>query len=242
MANPQLDALLAVQADDAAIREIEARRAALTPTLQRLHVAERRAAEELARTEAALQRDSVKLREVEGRVTDARLRQQRSEALLAGAEKIRDATAAASQLEQARRTLVTEEAEQQALARRVSDLRTAVAAHRDALQSATTAHAAAQQEIAADLAAIDAELEVARRKRQVAADGVPRALLQKYEKVSARRRTDVVIALRDFSCGACDTAIPLQRRPFFSSGTLIEPCEGCGVLLYQAPPVASDAS
>jgi predicted nucleic acid-binding Zn-ribbon protein len=60
--------------------------------------------------------------------------------------------------------------------------------------------------------------------------------------VQARRRTIVVFQLHDdFSCGSCDTAIPLQRRLPMSTGTIIEPCEGCGCLLYYIPALPAAA-
>jgi predicted nucleic acid-binding Zn-ribbon protein len=44
----------------------------------------------------------------------------------------------------------------------------------------------------------------------------------------------VVVALNSLSCGACDTAIPMQRRHVMLSGNTVELCEVCGVLMYHA--------
>jgi predicted nucleic acid-binding Zn-ribbon protein len=42
----------------------------------------------------------------------------------------------------------------------------------------------------------------------------------------------VVVPLTALSCGACDTAIPMQRRHAMMAGNVIELCEVCGVLMY----------
>ena len=79
---------------------------------------------------------------------------------------------------------------------------------------------------------IEAELSLAREKRNQTAQAVPRPVLAKYDKVRSRRRAETLFPLRGPSCSACDTAIPTQRRAvMFASGT-VEMCEGCGALLY----------
>jgi hypothetical protein len=231
--NPELQALLVVQDDDATIRGIEARLAALAPRLAALDTAQRRAAEDAARSEAALEKELVKHRLLEGRIADHRDRHEKNVAILNNAAKLKEATAAAAQVESARRALADEESELLAATRRITDLRTAVAVHRDALQSITAEQAEARASVGAEKAAIDAELAVARAKRAASAQHVGASLLSKYDRIHTRRRTEVLVALHaDYSCGACETAIPLQRRLPMSTGTLVEPCEGCGVLLY----------
>ena len=72
----------------------------------------------------------------------------------------------------------------------------------------------------------------ARRKRETTSRSVPRPMLTKYDKVRARRRGETVFPLRGQSCGACDTAVPTQRRAAMAATGALEMCEGCGVLLY----------
>ena len=235
MVNPELDALLAVQADDALIRGIEARRAALAPQVATLTAIHRRATEEVARTESALDRELARQRGLEVRVAELRAQQERNTAILNNAQKLRDATAAAGQLETVRRACAEAESDLLSATRRVHDLRTALAVHRDALSQLSGEQAEARTRLAAEQAALASELADAAVKRRASAGQVPSALLGKYERVAARRNTEVVVELRDFCCAACDTAIPLQRRPAFASGKVIEPCEACGVLLYHRP-------
>lgn len=237
--NPELQALLVVQSDDAVIRGIEGRLAAMAPRLAAMDAARKGAADDLARSEATLERELAKQRELEARLADHRARHERNVEILNNAQKLKEATAAAAQVEAARRALADEESESLALTRRITDLRTAVAAHREAVATITTEQASTREAMTAERATLEAELEGARAKRADSARHVSPGLLSKYDRVHARRRTEAVVALHeDFSCGACETAIPLQRRPAMSSGTVVEPCEGCGVLLYFPVPAA----
>lgn len=244
--NPDVQALLVVQADDEMIRGIETRRAALAPRMAALDAAQRRAQDQVTRAEADLEREQVKQRLVEGRIADHRLRHEKSVELLNNAHKVKEATAAGAQVEAARRALADEESELLTITRRVADLRTALTAHREVLEQVTAAQAASRSTLGAEVQALDAELAAARARRANAAQAVDPSLLAKYDRVNGKRQTRVLVELRDYCCSACDTAIPLQRRPAMSTGLRIEPCEACGVLLYfrpapTAPPDAPSA-
>lgn len=232
MVNRELDALLAVQADDASIREIEARRDALSPRLALLDATQKRAVEEVARTESALERELTRQRILETRLAETREMHDLAADALANAAKLSDATTAAAQVEATRRAVADGESEALVIARRVADLRTALSAHREVLAQVSLDQGEARSELEQQRAAIDAELATARVHRQLSASAVGPGLLSKYERIAIRRRSDALIELREFCCSACDTAIPLQQRPLMSSGNVIEPCEGCGVLLY----------
>ncbi len=232
MVNQELDALLAVQADDAAIRTIEGKRDALAPRLSLLDATQRRAMEEVSRTESALERELTRQRVLDTRITDTRSLHERATVALDSAEKLSEATTAAAQVESTRRALADGESEALALTRRVADLRTALAAHREVLAQVSSDQGGARTELEAQRATIDAELATARARRQLSASAVSAGLLSKYERIASRRKAEALIELRDFCCSACDTAIPLQRRPVMAAGNVIEPCEGCGVLLY----------
>ena len=232
MVNQELDALLAVQADDAAIRTIEGKRDALAPRLSLLDATQRRAMEEVSRTESALERELTRQRVLDARITDTRSLHEQATAALDTAEKLSEATTAAAQVESTRRALADGESEALALTRRVADLRTALAAHREVLAQVSSDQGGARTELEAQRAAIDAALATARARRQLSASAVSAGLLSKYERIASRRKAEALIELRDFCCSACDTAIPLQRRPVMAAGNVIEPCEGCGVLLY----------
>lgn len=231
--NPELEALLVVQQHDEGIRAIEARRDSLSPRLAALDKARQRAADEATRAEAALERELERHRALEARISEHRARHEKNLGVLNQAHKLKEATAAMAQVEAARRVLAEEESELLGLSRRITDLRTAATASREAVGTLAETQAAARTALAAEKSSIDAEIAAARSTRDAASGGVTASLLSRYDRLQTRRRSAVVFALgADFSCGNCDTSIPMQRRPSMASGNVIETCEGCGALLY----------
>jgi uncharacterized protein len=228
----ELEALLAVQVQDGRIREVEDRREAMKPELELLDATLRQAEQAVARSETTFAREEEKSRALDARITEHRALHERNVERLNNAEKLHDAAAAAAQVEAARRALADEESEALALSRRLGDLRTALNAHREHLDQLQCEQTAERARHMANASTIEAELSVLRADRAETARQVSPAMLGKYERIAGRRRGDALIAVRDFCCSACDTAIPLQRRPAMASGNVIEPCEGCGVLLY----------
>jgi uncharacterized protein len=235
--NSDLAALLVVQQHDDVIRAIEARGADLAPRLVALDKARQRALDEVARNAGALEKEMVRHRDLTARTAEHRERHSKNLAVLDQAHKVKEATAAMSQVETAARVLADDETELLTLTRRIADLRTATTAAREALADVEGSQAAGRQEVETDRAAIDRELTVARSRRAAVALTVGPSLLSKYERVQIRRKSTALFALNGFSCGSCDTAISLQRRPAMTSGQqAIEVCEGCGVLLYLPRP------
>lgn len=227
-----LEALLALQADDEVIDRLDAKLRALGPRLSELERRRKAVAEQLATAESTTEADEHKHRDLEGRLSDHKQRQERNLAHLDSVKRMREATAAMAQVEQARKILIEEESELQALTRRISDGHKSIAAHRDALAAQDSEQAAERDALAAERAGIEAELTRARAKRAQTATHVPKAILAKYDRIRGRRGEQAIFALRGPSCGHCDTAIPLQRRNQMIGTGQIEVCEACGVLLY----------
>ena len=227
-----LEALLALQADDDVIDALDGKLRALGPRLAELERRRKAVAEHLASAEASTEADERKHRELEGRLTDHKQRQERNLSHLDSVKRMREATAAMAQVEQARKILIEEESELQGLTRRIADGHKAIAAHREALDAEDLEQAAERDALAAERTAVETELAQARAKRAQAASHVPKAILTKYDRIRGRRGEQAIFALRGPSCGHCDTAIPLQRRNQMMGTGLIEVCEACGVLLY----------
>jgi predicted nucleic acid-binding Zn-ribbon protein len=230
--NQDLEALLALQADDEVIDGLDAKLRALGPRLAELERRRKAVAEQLAKTEAAIEADERKHRELEGRLTDHKQRQERNLAHLDSVKRMREATAAMAQVEQARKILIEEESELQALTRRIADGHKAIAAHRDALAAEDQEQAAERAVLAEERAKVEDQLAEARATRAKTAARVPKTILAKYDRIRGRRGEQAIFALRGPSCGHCDTAIPLQRRNQMMGTGQIEVCEACGVLLY----------
>jgi predicted nucleic acid-binding Zn-ribbon protein len=227
-----LEALLALQADDDVIDGLDSKLRALGPRIAELEKRRRSVADSLAAAEASTAADERKHRELEGRLTDHKQRQDRNLAHLDTVKKMREATAAMAQVEQARKILIEEESELHALSRRVADGHKAIAAHRESLAERDAEQAAERATIAQERAAIESTLAEARAKRAQTATHVPKPILAKYDRIRGRKGEQAIFPLRGPSCGHCDTAIPLQRRNQMTGTGKIEVCEACGVLLY----------
>lgn len=239
--NQEIEALLQVQADDDHIREIQARRDALTPRLVTLDRLRKRAADEVQKNALALEKELERQRALEQDMAEHRDRHEKHLEVLNHAHKVREATAAMAQVEAARKVLASEESDSLALSRRIADLRTATAAATEALTVLELEQAEQRAEVERDRTRLGHTLSAAQAKRAISADAVSPSMLSKYDRIQARRNTAAVFPLHaDFSCGSCDTGIPLQRRPSMAGGQKIEICEGCGVLLYM-PIVQSPA-
>lgn len=237
--NPELAALLVVQQDDDAIREIQARHDALAPRLIAMDKARKRAMDEVTRQEAAVARESERHRALELQIAEHRDRLARNMAVLDQAHKVKEATAAMAQVEAARRVLSEDESEMLAVSRRLQDARTGAEAARDVAAQLEAEQSEARQSVETERASIASELAAARARRMKSAEAVAATLLSKYERVQSRRQAQALFPIgHGFACGSCDTAIPLQRRPAMASGKVIEVCEACGVLLYLVPPPA----
>jgi predicted nucleic acid-binding Zn-ribbon protein len=211
---------------------LEARLASLEPRLLDLDRQRQVAADALARARASLEAEERKRRELETRVSSHRQLHERNVAQLEALRRARDASAAVSQVEQARRLLADEEGELTTLSRRIAELRQAADAQERAVADIDREQGEARQSVEAERQALDAELREARGKRDAAATKIARPLLAKYDRIRGRRRDDAVFPLHGPSCGNCDTAVPMQRRNLMVTGGAIEVCEVCGVLLY----------
>ena len=144
---------------------------------------------------------------------------------------MREATAATAQVESTRRLMAEDETELQIIGRRINDLNISVAPSKQALVSIEEEQKATRPQIEEKRAALQAELDEARRDRTGRATAVSRPMLGKYDRIRGKRE-QALYALRGGSCGNCDTAVPLQRRNMMSGSGQIEICEACGVLLY----------
>jgi uncharacterized protein len=229
-----LDALLAVQSDDAVVDDIERQLDALAPRLADLDRQRQVAEDALRRAEVTAEADEKKQRELERRLSEHKQRQERNLANLEVVKRMREATAAMAQVEQARKILIEEESELSQLVRRVAEDHRQIQLTRQALADLENATRAERETIASDRARLDTELKSAIAARDVTAQRVSRTLLAKYDRIRRRKGQRAVYPLRGQSCGNCDTSIPLQRRSAMTSQGIIEVCEACGVLLYAA--------
>jgi predicted nucleic acid-binding Zn-ribbon protein len=232
--NPEIESLLALQAEDGALEALERKLDGLEPRARELDRVRRAAEEALARARVALEAEEKRQSAMQHRVAEHKQLHARNVQQLETVRKMRDATAATSQVEQAREILAAEESELETIGRRMGEMRMGVESQERALAVLDEEQRAAREALAADRASIEGEIAAARAQRDGTAARVSRGLLGRYDRIRQRRKGhgDAVYALRGPSCGNCDTAIPLQRRTMMLRTGAIEPCEACGVLLY----------
>ena len=227
----EVEALLALQQDDLKIREIENEIRALDPHLAELDRKRNSAAAALTRAQAAVETEEKKQRELQQRLAQHRQLQERNLHQLEDVKRLREATAATAQVEATRRLMAEDESEIAILGRRITELTASVAAQKQALEDLEREQKEARPEIEAKRAELQSNLDAAKRDRSGRAGSVPKPTLGKYDRIRGRRG-QALYALRDGSCGNCDTAVPLQRRNLMQASGEIEICEACGVLLY----------
>lgn len=229
--HPNIDELLALQADDNRISGIEQKMAALAPRLRELDRVRQQAADAVQRAGAGIETEQQRQRDIQARVELHKKQQERNLAQLDSIKKMKEATAAMSQVETTRRLVAEDESELAAMGRRMETMRADVERTRAALTAAEEQQASAREEIAAEQGTLESELKEARAEREAKAAKVDRPLLHKYDRIRSRRE-NALYPLRGQSCGNCDTAVPMQRRNVMAASGTIEVCEGCGVLLY----------
>lgn len=230
--NTELEALLALQADDVVIHGLEERLASLEPRIRELDQRRARIADALARTEAAVGAEEKKQAWVREKIAQHKALIERNAAQMDAVTNMKMATAAMAQMEQAKAIVVAEESDLLVINRKLEELRAVQQGQQGELAALAAAQEIARSEVATERAEIDGALAVAREKRAGLAEHVTASLRSKYDRIRVRRKPEAVFAMNGFSCGACDTAIPMQRRHVMSNTGAIEVCEGCGVLMY----------
>lgn len=225
-------ALIAVQDDDVAIHELEARLAALRPRLDAMAVERDKAGVALEQARHAAAAEERRRQEVAARVSQHRALQEKNQAALNSVTSMREATAATAQLEQTKRMIDEDERELSQIGQRLVEANRVVTDREELAERLEAAQTEARESLSADQTNIEAELGTARKAREDKAKAVPRALLSRYERIRSRKRIHALFPLRGASCANCDTMLPLQRRSVMLGTGATEMCEGCGVMLY----------
>ncbi|MEK7400992.1 MAG: hypothetical protein AABZ80_01375 [Gemmatimonadota bacterium] len=224
--------MLEVQADDLKTYGIEDRLSALAPRLAALEKERQKTVESLSAVQKLVVAEETRQRDVQDRLRQHRELLDKSEKLLGQVSAPREAAAAMAQIEQAKRFIADEERDIEGIGQRLAELRKDVVAKDAAVKNIEKVQQETRATLDADRLALESELKGILHERENKAVSVPRALMQKYDRIRQRRRSEAVFALRGNSCAHCDTAIPVQRRSTMKSTGVTEMCEGCGVLLF----------
>jgi predicted nucleic acid-binding Zn-ribbon protein len=228
----EISALLALQSDDLVIHEIETKLAALEPRIAELDARRGRLAAAVERQQGLVTAEEKKQAFLRDKIAEHRGLIERNQAQLDAVKTMRQATAAAAQMEQAKKIVAGEESDLLALNRRLEEMRGGLNNAKAELAALEAEQATARAEVGDQRAALEAELATAASKRAASAQGVPAALRTRYDRIRNKKRVHVVVPLNALSCGSCDTAIPMQRRHAMLATGSIELCEVCGVMMY----------
>ena len=234
MAN-DLEVLLAVQADDLEIHGYEERLAALMPRLRELDQKKSRVSADIERSNVVVGAEEKKQAYLRDKIAEHKTLIEHNQAAMDAVKTMRQATAAVAQMDEAKRIVANEEAELVAINRRLDEARATLNAHKSALEACEAEQVEARAEVSSEQAALEGELAAARGKRTDKAKLVPADLLDKYDRIRIRKKKAAAWAMKGMACGACDTAIPMQRRLGMSQGGALQVCEACGVLMYYVP-------
>jgi predicted nucleic acid-binding Zn-ribbon protein len=227
-----LDALLALQADNVVIHALEERMAALEPRIRELDQRKQRTLDAIGRTATAVAAEEKKQAWLRDKLAEHKQLIDRNQAQMDAVKTMKQATAAVAQMDQARKIVAGEESDLLAINRRLEELRGVLAGQNRELAGVEAEQESARDEVATERVTINGDLDRAKAERAKAAELVPAALRSTYDRIRGRKRVEAVFAMSGMSCGNCDTAIPMQRRHVMNNTGAIDLCEACGVLMY----------
>ncbi|TFG45199.1 MAG: hypothetical protein E4H41_05700 [Gemmatimonadales bacterium] len=229
---PDLEKLLDLQDKDLTLLEVDTRLAGVLQEEQQLD----EAVEAVEASIGVAQRsvaESIRRRiEVEGRVETYRKLQEGRRKRIEVSRPGKDTVTLMAELELSRQVLAREESDwfraQEAV--QAQEARVAEAeAHVEALKAAQVEP---REALAARKSELEAERAEALEARDKCADAVAKPLRSRYERLRGSRAPVAVVALAGDACGACFTAVPMNRRANMRMTGVVDGCEGCGVMLY----------
>lgn len=230
--SPDLEAVLALQAEDTIVAQLNEKLRVLDSQLIVLDAERTQVEGSLARAKTTAEQEEKKRRELSIKVEDHKAMQERNLATLDVVRKPKEATAAMAQVDMLKKVLSEEETDLHSLSLRVHDVHHAIDGQQKLLGALDTRQMEQREAHAKERAVIEKELAAARAIRNERATHVSKGILLKYERILSRNTSNVLYPLRGQACGRCDTAIPMQRRNAIAAGRAIDVCEACGVLLY----------
>lgn len=232
--NPELTKLLDLQRQDLAIAEIDVRIETVRRDRGALDTSVAQARAAVAAAERGLLDAKRKRDEVELKVESLRALQDRRRQRMEQVKTAREAQALTMELDLARSTIAKEESEWLKLADQVSQIEASLAQAGAALAALDADQTTARAAIDEREATLNAERAEAKAGRERAAAEIDRPLFHRYARLRSSRTDEVVVPLHGTACGACFTAVPMNRRGQIRAGLLVEGCEACGVILYAA--------
>jgi len=231
---PDLEKLLDLQDKDLALLQVDQALEKVLQEEEALDEAVRQAEGAVAAGQRGVAEAIRRRIEVEGRVETYRKLQEGRRKRVEVSRPGKETAQLMAELDLARQVLAREESDWfraseavQAQEARVAEAEAAVEALKESQGEPRAAIAARRAELEADRAGKVSD-------RNACAATVEKSLRTRYERLRGSRATVAVVALAGDACGACFTAVPMNRRAQMRMSGVVDGCEGCGVMLYYA--------
>jgi len=230
--NPDLEKLLDLQEKDMALLDVDQRLDAVLEEEQALDEAVRSAESQVGVAQRGVA-ESVRRRiEVEGRVETYRKLQEGRRKRIEVSRPGKDTATLMAELDLSRQVLAREESDWFRAQEAVQAQEARVAEAEAQVEALKAEQVEIRDVLAARRAELEAERAVALEARDGSAAAVAKPLRSRYERLRGSRAPVAVVALAGDACGACFTAVPMNRRAQMRMTGVVDSCEGCGVMLY----------
>ncbi len=234
-----LERLIDLQSKDSLVTAAEQRLSALTQETAGLDQALQAARGKLDAARRAAADGQRRRDDFETKIESYRILQDRRRQRLEQVRNPKDASTLVTELDLTQSVMAKEENDWIRSAEMVMQLEVKVKDEERNLAAVEAAQAPEREEVGRRRAILELERDQAVRAREEAAAQVNKALRGRYDRLRRTRSGDVVVPLVGGACGACHTAIPMNRRSQIKAGTVIDACEACGAILYPAEPAGS---
>jgi predicted nucleic acid-binding Zn-ribbon protein len=230
--HPELVKLLDLQEKDLALLDVDQRLQAVMEEVESLDQLVREAEARVEQARQAVQQGLRRRDEVESKVESYRKLQEGRRKRVEVTRPGKETAPLLAELDLARQVLAREEAEWMRAAESVVNLEARVGEAEQAVEALRAEQAAPRSELDARIGTLGAERAAKLEAREASAAEIEKPLRVRYDRLRRSRAPRAVVPLAGDACGACYTAVPMNRRSLIRNGTVIEGCEACGVILY----------
>jgi len=232
--------LLELQAKDGAVAAVERLLGEVGAEVSSLDQALEKVKEGLEAARRAAAEGARRRDELEARIETFRVLEERRRLRLEHVRNPKEAATLMAELDLARSVMAKEETDWVRSAETATQLEARVGEAEQGVSSFEEGQAPERRRLAERRAELQGRLGAALAEREATAARMDRQLRTRYERLRRSRAAEVVVPLVNGGCGACHTAVPLNRRSQIRSGAVVDGCEACGAILY--PPELAGSS
>ncbi|HUF36097.1 MAG TPA: hypothetical protein VMN37_09115 [Gemmatimonadales bacterium] len=232
--------LLELQAKDGAVARVEQLLGEVGAEVNTLDQALAKVQEGLEAARRSAAEGARRRDELEARIETFRVLEERRRLRLEHVRNPKEAAALMAELDLARSVMAKEETDWVRSAETANELEARVGEAERGVVTFEEGQGPERSRLAERRAELETRLDAALADREATAARMDRQLRTRYERLRRSRDADVVVPLVNGGCGACHTAVPLNRRTQIRSGGVMDGCEACGAILY--PPELAGSS